>query len=138
MMSDDYTAPANHTKPPHVQKRRRWLLAALYASIGLFVIGGVFLVTSIFDLVSSIREDQKVNASTNRAVLDCTVPEGECAKRSAEATGQAVSSIGQLSVYASACAADVDGSLPVRVRVRQIERCVTALLEEPPQAPAVP
>ena len=127
-----------HTKSVKHQQRRRWLLALLYVCGGLFAIGSIFVVTSILGLVSDIREDQKVNASTNKAVLDCTDPEGECAKRGAEATGKAVSNIGQLSVYASACAADVDGSLPVRVRVRIIERCVTALVEAPPQPAAVP
>lgn len=127
-----------HTKSAKHQQGRRWLLALLYASLGAFVIGSIFVVTSILDLVENIRADQKVNASTNARLLDCTDPEGECAKRGAKATGQAVSSIGQLSVYASACAADVDGSLPVRQRVKIIERCVTALAEAPPQAPAVP
>lgn len=127
-----------HTKSVKHQQRRRVLLAVLYVCAGVFVIGSIFVVTSILGLVEDIRADQKVNASTNKAVLDCTDPEGECAKRGAEATGQAVQNIGQLSVYASACAADVDGSLPVRVRVKIIERCVTALVEQPPQAPAVP
>ena len=128
----------SHTKPLKQQRSRKILFAVLYVCAGAFLVGAVFSVTSTLLIVDSIREDQKVNASTNKAVLDCTTPEGKCAQESAARTGRAVSNIGQLSVYASACAADVDGSLPVRKRVRIIERCVTALVEQPPQAPAVP
>lgn len=121
-----------HTKPLAQQRSRKLLFALLYASAGVFLIGAVFSVTTILTLVDEIRENQKVNASTNRAVLDCTQPEGKCAKEGARRTGEAVSNIGQLSVYASACAADIDGEMPVRQRAKLIEQCVTELLESRP------
>lgn len=127
-----------HTKPLNQQRSRKALFALLYLCAGVFVVGMVFVITAIFGIVDDIREDQKVNASTNKAVLDCTDPEGECAKRGQEATGQAVQNIGQLSVYASACAAEADPKLPVRQRARIIQHCVTGLLEDPPPSPAVP
>lgn len=124
-----------HTKPLHQQRSRKALFALLYFSVGVFLIGVVVTVVSIFNIVDSIREDQKTNTSTNRAVLDCTQPEGECAKRGQEATGKAVNDIGRLSIYASACAADVSPKLPVRQRAHIIQQCVTELLEDPPAVP---
>lgn len=118
-----------HSKPLNQQRSRKVMFAVLYVCAGLFALGAIFTVTSTFTIVDSIREDQKVNASTNKAVLDCTTPSGDCAKESRERTANVVDNIGRLSVYASACAADVDGSLPVRQRVKIIERCVTELLE---------
>lgn len=127
----------NHTKPPHEQRRRAVLLALVYAGIGLTVCGVIFMLVSILELTSTMRENQKVGLSTNRAVLDCTTPAGKCAKEGAKRTGEAVTNIGRLSVYASACAADVNPDWSVRKRVADIEQCVTELLEQPP-APAVP
>ena len=125
----------NHTKPLHEQRRRKALLALLYAGSGALVIGAIFALLSILDLVDTIQANQEVSLSTNRAVLDCTRPEGKCAREGARRTGEAVADIGRLSVYASACAADVDPRWPVRKRVADIQRCVEDLLKQPTGQP---
>lgn len=134
-MTDIEDAPANHAKSPGGQRRRRVLWAVLYVSLGLFLIGTVYVTANILELVATIREDQKTNASTNRAVLDCTDPEGKCAKEGARKTAEAVNNIGRLSVYASACAADADPDLTVRERAVIIQRCVLELVQQPPALP---
>jgi hypothetical protein len=117
--------------------RRGVLLALLYAGIGALVIGGVTVGLGIFNLVDAIREQQKTNTSINATILDCTDPEGDCAKENQRQIAGAVNNIGRLSVYASACAADVDPALPVRERVRVIQQCVLELVADQPPAPAV-
>lgn len=103
---------------------------------------GAAIVTLQLATTLSIREEQRVSAergksikSTAEQVESCTTPEGKCFQESQRRTGEAVNSIGQLSVYASACAADVDQTLPVRQRVRIIERCVNRLAQQPPAQP---
>ena len=69
------------------------------------------------------------NAVVNRALLNevrsCTNPQGECAKRGAEATGTAVESINKVVVYAALCA-----DKPGYQSRDDIEACVLDLLEE--------
>lgn len=121
-----------YSKPLNQQRKRMVLMGVLYAGIGITLCGLIFTVIGIFGLVDAIRETQKTNSGINETILDCTDPDGKCAKESQDRIAGAVNSIGQLSVYASACAADVDPGLPLRVRVSLIQKCVLELADRPP------
>lgn len=114
----------------------RAVLATRIAIVAVMALGAAIVTLQLYTTLS-IRKDQKVNAErgesikmTAEQVESCTTPEGQCFKDSQRRTGEAVSNIAQLSVYASACAADVDASLPVRQRVRIIQQCVTVLVQQ--------
>lgn len=121
-----------HTKPLHQQRSRKVLLALVYAGIGTTIVGLIVTVIGIFGLVDAIRETQKDTNGISKVLLDCTDPEGECSEENQKKIAGAVNNIGRLSVYASACAADVDPELPVRKRVAVIEKCVRELAQQPP------
>jgi hypothetical protein len=115
----------------------RAVLATRITIVAALVLGAVIVGLQLYTTLN-IREEQKVSAERGKSIKDtaeavesCTTPEGQCFKDSQRRTGEAVSSIAQLSVYASACAADVDPRLPVRQRVRIIQRCVTQLAQRP-------
>jgi hypothetical protein len=88
-------------------------------------------------IVVGIEAQQDNNTSTINAaketlerVIDCTEPGGECYGDGQKRTAEAVADIGQVSVYASACAVDpalLEQSL--EQRADSIEKCVTRLLE---------
>lgn len=108
---------------------RLTIVAALV--LGALIVG-LQLVTTL-----SIRQEQRVSAergesikTTAEQVESCTTPGMDCFKRSQAATAAAVGSINQVAVYAAACAADVPGELPVRQRVRIIEKCITVLAQQ--------
>lgn len=91
---------------------------ALYGLIGFsvcalliaFVWGSVWLLQT----TDEIQTTQLEGTPTGKTILrtadrieDCTTPGGECYERGQSQTTQAVGDIGKLSVYASACAADI-------------------------------
>lgn len=82
------------------------------------------------EIVNSTSEQLHSSQETLERVVDCTEPGGKCFQRNTERTTEAVDSIGRLSVYASACAADphLPGK-PLAKRVHEIKRCVTRLVE---------
>lgn len=119
--------------PPH--RRALWVLIALTAALMMMV----QLASAILGAVNTqlIRDQQKSNtnvlSSTDQALellQDCTLPEGDCYQRGQETASKAVGDIGQVTVFAAACAAPLDRvGLSVDERASAIEKCVRALLD---------
>jgi hypothetical protein len=121
----------------------RAVLATRITIVAALVLGalivGLQLVTTLQtnEIAKGIEDEQAVSAergksikATAEQVESCTTPGMACFKRSQAATAAAVGSINQVAVYAAACAADVPGELPVRQRVRIIEKCITVLAQQ--------
>jgi hypothetical protein len=108
-----------------VRNRRKALGIILGVSVGLFLVGMVFAITSTLSLTTAIRETQKVNVDTNELIASCVTPKGDCYEASQERTGEAVATIGQASVYAATCA-----DLPGVQGAAEIEKCVKNLFDK--------
>lgn len=107
-------------------RRARPLVGAFVALCACaVVIGVVVLLVQTYSLTDSIRQSQKTAQDTNEAILSCTDPKGECAKRGQEQTAEAVDNIGRLAVYAAACA-DLEGVQGAP----EIEKCMRDLIAE--------
>lgn len=126
----------------------RATLIARVTIVAALVVGTVVVSLQLMTTVQTngiakgIKNDQAASAARGKDIAraadqieSCTTPGEDCFKRSQKATASAVGSINQVAVYASACAADADPALPVRKRVKVIERCVRVLLESSPAVP---
>lgn len=98
---------------------RRILWAVVFVTAAALVVGLVLLGAWLADTTASIREQQKTNTSTNEAVLSCVDPEGECSKRNARSTSDALEVINKVTTLAAACA-----DRPGRQTELQIESCI--------------
>ena len=88
-----------------VERHRRELAGLLtYFLLAVLVIGIIGIIVQTYSLAATIREQQKVTATTNERLIDCTTPSGECYKQGQKRTARAVSDIGKVAAYAAACA----------------------------------
>ena len=88
-----------------VERHRRELAGLLtYILLAALVIGVLGIVVQTYTLAATIRDQQKVTATTNQRLIDCTTPTGECYKQGQKRTARAVSDIGKVAAYAAACA----------------------------------
>lgn len=122
----------------------------VYALVGVGIMAVVLLLAwvlfSIYGLADAIRETQQTGSpilkaiadqqddieagtdasvATNKQVLDCTQPTGECYRESQKRSADVVGSINEISLYAAACA-DQSGVQTVE----EIQSCVIARLSK--------
>lgn len=89
----------------------------------------VVLVAVILVITTVTLQELRGNSAENRRnttlLVDCTTPGHQCYDESAKRTGEAVSIINRIAVYAAYCAKN----LPDGVPVEQVEKCVRTELE---------
>lgn len=112
------------------ERIKRALIIATAVGVAAALVLIVFLIASVratqqdgSPAVKAARDAAQAAESTNRQILDCLNPDGECYKQSQRARAGQAASINEITQYAAACA-DRPGSQALE----EIRACVADLI----------
>jgi hypothetical protein len=101
------------------RRRREVASGVVYGFLALFLLLLLYTVAQTYSLLSTVRETQKSSRSAVLAIEDCTTPGRDCFDENQKRTGEAVSSINEVVLYAAYCADQPGATTP-----EEIEQCV--------------
>jgi putative hemolysin len=118
-----------HTSPDYEAKKIKAILATRIMVVIVVSLAIVIVAVQLFTTLQ-IRSTQKVSSSNTKVIKalaeqikSCTTPGGECSKRGAKQTGQAVTRIGTQNLAIVVCA-----DQPGQQTERQIRRCAADII----------
>jgi hypothetical protein len=101
------------------RRRREVANGVIFGFLAVFALLLLYVVAQTYALLSTVRETQKSSRSAVLAIEDCTTPGRDCFDESAKRTGEAVSSINEVVLFAAYCADQPGATTP-----DAIEQCV--------------